>query len=254
MYHVTTFCFQTYQKDIENVEREWETVLTHITGYFHHTNTTSSCNSTSKLIRTTSTTISINNFSPTMFLKLSLSKKSTKPAHITTPKLHRPTLNKFSLNDTRLKRHKQPLPFKHPSPVSNHTPAPVRKCPLQLSLPQSQNPHPTQRFHLVTLPNSPPPHSQETCSKTNHSHRSHRHHSNHTNRNTHPHAAEHIAPAQIWHTINRPNHTHFILHLTLKLSLHAATAPAFGTLGDSPLCLQQQPKEVTITWRFERLS
>ena len=26
MYHLTTFCFQTYQKDIENVEREWETV------------------------------------------------------------------------------------------------------------------------------------------------------------------------------------------------------------------------------------
>ena len=98
-----------------------------------------------------------------MFLKLSLSKKSRKPAHITTRKLHAPKLNKFALTGTRRKRHKQPLPFKNPSPVSNHTLAPVRKSPFQLSLPQSQNPHPAQRSHLLTLPNSPPPPSDKKC-------------------------------------------------------------------------------------------
>ena len=166
-----------------------------------------------------------------MFLKLSLSKKSTKPAHITTPKLHAPTLNKFALTGTRLKRNKQPLPFKHPSPVSTHTPAPVRKSPFQLSLPQSQNPHPAQRSHLLTLPNSPLPHRQEMCSKTNHSHRSHQHHSNHTNRNTHPHAAEHLAPAQIWHTFNRPNHTPFILHVTALPPIFPCTLQEIQQLG-----------------------
>ena len=182
MNHLTTFCFQTYQKDIENVEREWKTVwevfpelstihlsshstthtnisTTHnsipsiaytnpshtypqITGYLYHTNTTNSCNSTSKSIRTTSTTISINNFSPTMFLKLSLSKKSTKPAHITTPKLHTLTLNKFPLTDTRLKRHKQPLPFK--TPKSSFKPHPGTSSKVSI------------RTFTTTITKSPP--------------------------------------------------------------------------------------------------
>ena len=62
---------------------------------------------------------------------------------------------------------------------------------------------------------------------------------------------EYLAPAQVLDTINFRNLTPFIVHLALlHLSLETEGIPAIPTLGTPSRCLQQQRKEVTVTWHF----
>ena len=114
----------------------------------HHTNTTTSCtisittyaptilpkqsrhyknkNSVHKnsaaSLTTTSTTTSITTFTPTIFPRQSRHKKTTKSLYITIPKRCAPTLKTFASTNIRLKRcEKSPLPFEqHKTSLTTH--------------------------------------------------------------------------------------------------------------------------------------